>query len=313
MHPIEKGDYVLPTNPLEEFVNVMVGWIRDNLPGAIVPGLQRIGKTFAMEYFVANCSKWLGDDVGVVSTEVAPHKATTEGQLFLDLLRGMKRPTKKRSPEDRRDLFVGRLVEAGSKSRLRRVVVFLDEGQLLDDFAFKLLISVHNDLLRIYNIQAVWILVGQLELETMRTTYLQEGKRQIIGRFMADMYKFRPLTGVTDFKEALECYDKHMHFPKGGPSFTARFAPELVAAGWGVADDAPIILGAIEKAREARGLPAGNGMTMQGFVTLMNHLFQHQLPLLKVGEHLTEAMVTEAIEATNCMLFEEQEALLSGA
>ncbi len=314
MHPVELDTYVMPTNALEDFVNVCVGWINSNVVGALVPGLQRIGKSFAVEYFLANYRKWLGNSVGVVSAEVLYHKAgISEGAFWGDLLSSIKRPTTKRRPEERRALFVGRLIEVGSRSEKKKVVVFLDEAQLLDDSLFKLLIGVHNEMWRIYKIKCLWILVGQPELETVVSTFIAEGKRQIVGRFMTDTYMFLPLTGITDFEAAVECYDLHLHHPIGGPSFTAHFAPIPWAAGYRLASDADVIYGRIAQARTDNGLPEGQGMTMQGFTTLMNHILIHLLPNLKPGEHLNPDDIDKAIVATNCMIFEQQEALLATA
>ena len=314
MHPVELDTYVTPTNALEAFVNVCVGWINSNVVGALVPGLQRIGKSWAVDYFVANYRKWLGNSVGVVSAEVLYHKGgISEGAFWHDLLKSMKRPTKKRSPEERRELFVGRLVEAASRSEKKKVIVFIDEAQLLDDALFKLLIGVHNELWRIYRIKCVWILVGQPELETLATTFIAEGKRQIVGRFMTDIYMFQPLVGITDFAAAVECYDLHLHHPANGPSFTAHYAPEPWAAGYRLASDADIIDGRMAQARTDNGLPEGQGMTMQGFTTLMNYILIHLLPSLKAGEHLNPDDIDAAIVATHCMIFEQQEALLATA
>jgi len=312
MHPVELDNYVMPTNALEDFINVVVSWIKSNLVGALVPGLQRIGKTFAVDHFMANHRKWLGNSVGVVSAEVLFHKSgISEGAFWGDLLKSMKRPTKKRSPEERRELFVGRLVEAGSRSEKKKVIIFIDEAQLLDDSLFKLLIGVHNEMWRLYKIKCVWILVGQPELETLVSTFIAEGKRQIVGRFMADTYVFQPLTGVSDFKAAVQCFDLHLHHPASGPSFTEHFAPLAWSAGYRLETDADMIFGRIAQARIDNGLPDGPGMTMQGFTTLMNHILIHLLPNLSAGEHLKPDDIDEAIVATNCMIFEQQEALLA--
>lgn len=314
MHPVELDTYVMPTNALEAFVNVCVGWINSNLVGALVPGLQRVGKSWAVDYFVANYRKWLGNSVGVVSAEVLFHKGgISEGAFWGDLLKSMKRPTKKRSPEERRELFVGRLVEAGSRSEKKKVITFVDEAQLLDDALFKLLIGVHNELWRIYRIKCMWILVGQPELETVASTFIAEGKRQIVGRFMVDTYVFQPLTGITDFEAAVECYDLHLHHPANGPSYTEHFAPEPWAANYRLKSDAPLIYERIAQARTDNGLPDGQGMTMQGFTTLMNYILIHLVSNLKPGEHLNPDDIDEAIIATNCMIFEQQEALLATA
>lgn len=311
MHPVERDDYVMPTVAIERFVNVVLSWIKSNVVGALVPGLQRIGKTYAVAYFVKNYERWLNKTVGVVSCEVGFHKMITEKVFWGDLLRSMKRGTIKSTPEARRELFLGYLVEAGAKSVARKVVIFLDEAQRLNDELFNLLIGIHNDLWRIYRIKAAWILIGQPELEAFVATYVAQGKRQIVGRFMADTYYFEPLSGIEDFEAALRCYDESLQEPKGGPMFTEHFAPMPFAAGYRLHHDAKLICACVEKARTASGLPASGGMTMQGFTTLANYLLINHLPELKPGNHLTEAKIDDSIIATNCMIFEQQEALMS--
>lgn len=310
MHPVEEGHYVLPTNPLEEFVNVVVSWIRSGLVGALVPGLQRVGKSFAIDYFKDNYRTWVGDDISVISAEVMHHKQYGEGVFFGDLLRSMGFPPDRKRPEDRRTLLIGRMVAAGANSRLKKVVIFIDEAQKLDDFLFNLLISVHNEVFRLYRIKIFWVFVGQPELATFAATYAYEGKRQIVGRFMTDTFVFRPLAWREDFDEALSLYDDKMRYPENGPTFTEYYAPSLVASGWSLASEADLLATRIESARAERGLPVGGAMTMQGFTTLMNYLFAKVLPSLKVGRALSEAVVDEAIISSNCLIFEEQEALL---
>lgn len=313
MHPVESDSYVIATLALQDFVNVCLSWIRGNIGGALVPGLQRIGKSCAVDYFVTNFREWMGDSVGVVSVEIASHRTTSEGVFFYDLLKSMKRPTTKKSPEDRRNLFLGRLVEIGGRSRLKKIAIIIDEAQELDYFLFKLLVSVHNDMERLFKIKCVWILVGQPELAAFPTVYIASGKRQILGRFMADIFTFLPLTDITDFAAALKCFDEKLFFPADGPSYTAHFAPGPSAAGWTLASEAGVLWQGVVDARTKMGLPQNSGMTMKGFTQLVNRLMIYALPSLAVGDHLTAKQVEQAIDDTNCMIFEAQEALLSTA
>jgi type II secretory pathway predicted ATPase ExeA len=311
MHPVLRNSYVLPTNALEAFVNVCVMWIRANVLGVLVPGLQRAGKSLAIEYFVANAHLWLGQTIGVVSMEVIRHRQTIEGVFYGDLLNSMGHPTTKRSPEDRRKQLIARLVEAAARSELRKLVVFIDEAQRLDDFMFDLLIGIHNELERLYKIKILWVLVGQPELESFPSTYIAEAKRQIVARFMTDTYVFQPLMGEDDFQAAIACYDQRLHHPEGGPSFTAFFAPGPWAAGWTLASQGALIWECIGQARIDSGLSETSGMTMQGFTTLMNFVLTQLLPELGDHDRLTEKAIMGAIRQTNCMIFEQQEAVLN--
>ena len=128
---------------------------------------------------------------------------------------------------------------------------------------------------------------------------------------MVDTYAFQPLIGVGDFEAAVECYDQHLRHPADGPSFTEHFAPKAWAAGYQLASDCGTIYGRIAKARGDNGLPDSHGMTMQGFTTLMNYILIHLLPNLGAGQSLNPEDIDAAIVSTNCMIFEQQEALLA--
>jgi type II secretory pathway predicted ATPase ExeA len=311
MHPVLRNSYVLPTNALEAFVNMCVMWTRANVLGVLVYGLQRAGKSLAIEYFIANVGEWLGRSVAVVSMEVLTHRQTNEGVFLGDLLNSMGHPTTKRSPEDRRRQFIARLVEAAARSELRKLVVFLDEAQRLDDFMFDLLIGIHNELERLYKVKVLWILVGQPELQSFPSTYIAQAKRQIVARFMTDTYLFQPLMGEEDFRDAITCFDERLRYPNSGPSFTAFFAPGPWAAGWTLASQSGLIWQCLGQARIKAGLSETSGMTMQGFTTLMNFVLTELLPTLGDHDRLTEAAIMDAILKTNCMIFERQEAVLS--
>jgi len=311
MHPVESGRYVIPTIALEEFVNVICSWIRTNILGGLVPGKQRVGKSVAIKYFAENHKQWLGRSVGVVSLEVRYHRQTSEPMFFSDLLESLGFPSDKRRLPDVRNLLIGRLVQASASAESKKIVIFLDESQLLDDHMFKLLIGVHNQLVSQYEISVLWVLVGQPELEGYVATYVAQGAGQVIGRFMTDTYVFQPLSEINDFQKALECYDRELRHPKDGASYTEHFAPEAVARGWSLAAQSTLIWNEVDLARTEAGLPTSNGMTMQGFTTLMNYILRRYLPAMTPSTGLTSMMVRESILMTNCLIFEQQEALLT--
>lgn len=49
-HPIESGNYHIATNEILNLYNVINKWIKNRLPGGIVYGRPRLGKTRAIEY-----------------------------------------------------------------------------------------------------------------------------------------------------------------------------------------------------------------------------------------------------------------------
>lgn len=276
------------------------------MPGAITPGRQRIGKSFAIRYFVENQVKYLGHAVVVVSMEVAPHRSTTEKMFWGDLLRSIGYPTTKGDPEVRRSLLVGRLVEAASRALYRKVLIIIDESQLLDSFLLRLLASVHNDLIRIYKVTCIWLLVGQDELRTLRQTLLAEGQRQLVARFMRGTIEFGGLHAGDDFRYCVSCYDK-MHYPAtSGPAFSEYYASKAFNAGYRIGSDADLILETLQEEALQHGIESLDEFSMEAFTSVMNDILIHQLPKLTVDGRLEKEMILESANAVSWVSLEEE-------
>jgi len=305
MHPVEAANYVIPTPAMECWINGVCAHCQGNAPGAITPGRQRIGKSYAIRYFVENQFKYLGDSVAVVSMEVAPHRSITEKMLFGDLLRSMGYPTTKSDPEARRSLFIGRLVEAASRAIHRKVLIIIDEAQLLDSFTLRLLASVHNDLVRIYKVTCMWLLVGQDELSILRQTVLAEGQRQLVARFMRETIELGRLQAGAEFRYCVSCYDKMRYPAKDGPTFSEYFAPEACKAGYQIGSDADLILETLQTEAHQHGIASMDAISMEAFTAVMNDILVNQLPRLDVGDRLDLGMILESAEAVAWLSLEE--------
>jgi len=53
-HPLLKDNAVLATRPLEVFINTINEWLENLIPGGVVWGYQRVGKTRAVRYLMNN-------------------------------------------------------------------------------------------------------------------------------------------------------------------------------------------------------------------------------------------------------------------
>ncbi|PMQ03798.1 hypothetical protein DyAD56_17960 [Dyella sp. AD56] len=310
MHPIEASNYVIPTAAMERWFNAVRSWSGTNVLGGITPGRPRLGKSFAIRFLVDHHRNWFHGDVSVVSMEVVPHRMTSEKMFFGDALRTMGYPTTKADPEARRNLFVGRLVDGASQSARRSIIVIVDEGQNLDSFTLSLLSAVHNELVRNHKITCKWLIVGQEELGTIRQTLLAEGKRQLVARFMRGTLEFGGLCAKDDFGYCVACYDIMRYPEKHGPTYTEYYAPAAVAGGYLIESDAQLILETLQEQAAANGISPCNELSMEGFISVMNHLMIHQLPKLGVNQHLDVAMVRESVEAADWIGL-EQEAFLA--
>jgi len=304
------GRYTIKTNQMEEFVNVACLWIRQSVPGALVHGRQRAGKTTAAKQLAALIQTLFNGSVGCVLARMDPAGLDNHKQFWGELLRSMKLPVQaNKSAEVRRDGFIGRVVEAASLTEDNKVVVIIDEASLFQEDHWLLLFGLDNVFRETYEIDLTWIFVGQPELADMPALQLGQGRREVVGRLMADSYEFRDMTEVEDFKRALSEFGTLEHRREHRP-LSERANPGKYKNGWRFEDDADVILEAVDHAREEDELEAREGMTMQCFVTLATHLIVHTIPRLQPDEALTSEMVLDAIEATNCLLFERHHEML---
>lgn len=303
------GRYVIPTNQVEEFVNVGVLWIRQSLPGGLVFGRQRIGKSTAANVLDETIARIFGGTVGSVIATVEPDTVTRPKLFWGGLLESMKIdvPANK-SAEVRRSWFVGRIIEAAASSTQNKVAIIIDEASLLSESAWLWLLGVDNTIRQTYGVDATWIFVGQPELANAPALMLGFGRREVVGRFMTDTYEFREMEDLEDFKRALAAFDNLKD--SSGHSLTQHANPAKFEAGWRFRNDAELIYEAVGTARASEKIEARDGMTMQAFVRLASHLVVETVPSLDLEQSLTQQHVLDAISVTNCMIFERHSEFL---
>lgn len=299
------GRYVLSTNQVEDFVNVARLWIQQSVPGALIYGRQRIGKSTAASYFVDNVAALFDGQVGCVWVQVEPGTVNNPRQFWGDLLKSMRVHVPPSKPtEVRRDWFVGRIVDAAASNASNKAVVIVDEASALTEPAWILLLGVDNTLRQIYGVDLTWIFVGQPELGEMPALLRGLGRREIVGRFMADYCEFREMSSVDDFRRALSAYDKLVN-PTDGRVLSERAHPQKFAGGWRFEDEAELLYRVVQAVRMKANLMHRDGMGMQAFARLTSHLLAETVPKLGRDEPLTVRHVVRAIRVTGCLMFEE--------
>lgn len=304
------GRYIIPTNQIEEFVNIVCLWSRQCVPGGLVYGNQRAGKSTAVARFTEVSHAIFNGHVGCVSTEVEPDTVKAAKPFWGGLLRAMDvNVPGPKSAEARRDWFIGRIIEAAVETPSNKVVVLVDEASLLSETTWLLLLGVDNQLRHVHDVDVTWVFVGQPELADAPAILLGVGRREVVGRFMADRYCFRELSGLADFERALSGFDT---VKREGEkcSLSERAHPEKFARGWRFRDEKEVIFRALQAARDENGLVQRDGLTMQAFVRLASHLIVETIPALSLDESLTLPLIYDAIMATDCLMFERHAELM---
>ncbi|MDO3679739.1 ATP-binding protein [Paenibacillus ehimensis] len=231
-HPIETGEYLIPTNPVLRMFQDVTRWINYRYPGGIIYGRPRLGKTRAIEFLLRTLPNHFGSSLPVFHIKSQHIKLANEGSFFEALLKdvGHKIPFSGK-PSVKRDRLYKYLLERGSQSKQKRIVMFIDEAQVLHDLQYGWLMDVFNEL-DASRIALTVVLVGQEQLRHQRTAYMQANEDQIIGRFMVHEHRFSGIKTAEDLRICLKNFDENSEFPVGsGWSFTRYFFPEAFAAG----------------------------------------------------------------------------------
>ncbi|MBA2941058.1 ATP-binding protein [Paenibacillus sp. CGMCC 1.16610] len=226
-HPVYTGRYLLSTNEISKLYEKLKKCIQNRFPGAIIHGRPRLGKSRAIKYLM----NILPDDFGNLPIYVLlcrEHTKPNEDVFFTEILRdiGHSLSTTGKAVA-KRERLLKFLVQQAKSVGLNRIIFFIDDAQRLHVIQYGWLMDICNELDSV-GISLTVFLVGQEELINQRNVFFEEGKQQIIGRFMVHQHQFSGVKTIDDLKECLVSYDEESFFPEdSGCSFTRYFFPNV--------------------------------------------------------------------------------------
>ncbi|MFC5603351.1 ATP-binding protein [Sporosarcina koreensis] len=273
-HPIEIGDYYLATNEINKLYTYVSKWIRNRIPGAVIYGYPRVGKTKAISYVIKILQEELGDDFPIHHVSCRTRKNPTENFFFEDLLFGIRHDLALvgSKPNLKRKRLLNALIEQAEVANSNKVILFLDDAQNLFELEYRWLMDLYNDL-ALQNIHLITFLVGQLELMYQRTAYRDSGKYQLVGRFMSQDYEFKGLQDADDIEICLSGYDEFSEYPiKSGWSYTRFYFPEAFSQGFRLGHLAPDIWDTIQSIRRKNHIKNNLDIPMQYFVLFIENI-----------------------------------------
>jgi len=275
MHPVELHDYKIPTRSIEEMANALHQWADIHLPGAIIYGAPRLGKSTAILYCIEHIQEIMGVSMPAYIYSCAEQSNNRQDQFFEDLLfavnYGLAESGKAKTKRRRLIQF---LEEEARQSVVNRVILFIDEAQELSLMHIKALMDIHNQL-KLKGISLILILVGQPELLELRNAYLASNQMQVTARLMANSFQFRGVRTERDVKRILRSFDSGSDYPEGsGWSFTRYFVPIAFKNGWRFANQSSTIWRAFQEIRKDHGMRKLAQIPIEPFTSLINFLLR---------------------------------------
>ncbi|WP_051289903.1 ATP-binding protein [Paenibacillus massiliensis] len=284
-HPVEVGHYLLPTKEVLRLMDNLKKIVLNRLPGMIVYGRPRLGKTYALKFALENLSQFINAPIPIFIANSNTYRFPSEEKFYADLLYDFEFPfVARRKPGEMRNQIVNLLKEK-SESRLRRAILIMDEAHHLTESHYHWLMDIYNQLDRA-KISMTVICVGQEELLTRRTFFLEQRKSQIIGRFMTHEHRFFGITSLEDIKAVLRCYDSPeiSAYPENSDwSFTRYFFPKGYEKGLRLEKDAGVIFNQFQNLRREHGVNSKLEIPMEYFT----YAVENALKIYGTnGEHL---------------------------
>lgn len=282
------------TPAIDRMCATVAKWMKLQLPGGTVYGVQRNGKTKATEYLASAISELLGFSVAVVRLIIPEQERSrqTEREFYQVALHqsGCDKITHKDLAVLRRRCHT-HLQEIAQGAGSRRLLVIIDEAQNLHRSQFGHLIYSFNALEHL-GIYPFFLLVGQPELRNITATWDEAGGLQVIGRFFAREHLY---LGVhpDEIGQVLLAFDAPESEGQDPP--LARVFQTAYSTGWRLTHLAPAYVEAVYLVMKAHNIDAGLRLPMQylraSLLSILFRCLETELSLTQV----TSAVVFEAL------------------
>lgn len=271
-------------------------WIENRVPGGMVYGKPRFGKTHAIKYLSVLLIEKFGVALPVITLLCLDHTRPSESVFFEDLLRAAGHAfCSSGTATAKRQRLNEYLIERVERSGHDKLILFIDEAQKLHEQHYKWLIDLHNELDR-NSIALIVLLVGQEELVHQFSAFQLTKKTQIIGRFMVHQLRFQGLRSEKDMRHCLANYDSGSEYPPGsGFAFTRYYFPAAFESGLRLKDSAATLWQAFRVVREEAELPVTREIPMQYFCRTVEYVLTRFGTLEDLPIELSLAQWKEAI------------------
>lgn len=300
-HPIEQGHYLIPTKEVLRLMEAMSRIVSNRLPGMIIYGRPRLGKTSAVKFAIENLPTQIGSPLPILVANCNAYRVPSEEKFFLDMLNDFKFPfPAKRKPAEMRRQIVNLMLEKAEKSKQRRIILVMEEAHRLTEFHYNWLMDIYNELDR-EKVSMSVISVGQEELLARRTFFLENKKSQIIGRFMTHEHRFYGIRSMEDIKLALTCYDSPeiSAYPENsGCSYTDYFFPDAFHRGERLAKEAKNLYQIFTDVRKEYGLSTDFEIPMEYFAFTVENALKKNGVHGDQGDWINKNQWREAIRSS---------------
>lgn len=224
------GNYAVWTPEVQALGDQVSRWIKMDMPGATVVGLQRCGKTWACNYLANTLSDLVGYPLAIFIWMIPTVDIHRDRYFFQDRLVDSGCPaTSHRDLAVLKERLFDHIAKRADRTGARRVIIIVDDSQNLELCQFESLMHCSNRL-EAKNLRPFFLLVGQPELAETANDWRQKLGLQILGRFFTHIYQFRGVK-LEDIGEILDSFELTNNLEKVKSS-ALNVVDEALLSGW---------------------------------------------------------------------------------
>lgn len=265
----------LLTQEINQLTNQMFEWIADGIPGAIIYGRARIGKTRAMLAVSSKIHEKYGRELPIYMYTATPH-TPTDRYFYSELLKMVGNINfEKGTITALKERLIAELISVSVSTASRRIIFFIDEASHFTDKDYLWLMDVYNHL-NIRNIHLSVFLFGTEDLKSKKEALIIARQHQIVGRFMVEEVMFHGIRSIKDMTICLLNLDTPQKLPDGKKIiFTKEFFPNAFQDGRRFACEAENILKIYEQNMKRYNIPTTSEIPMMYFMSMLRYCLKN--------------------------------------
>lgn len=230
--------FLIKTPTCAMYLKEMTTWLTTGSQGALIYGRPRLGKTSATRWVLKTLPEIIGS-LPTIEVPIRDQNIASERAFFQHVLRCARhRHALSGTAGDKRDRLNEWLVARALRSPINAAVMFFDEAQLLKDHQFNWLLNISNELDKM-GCRLFCLLVGQAQLADKKQKFIDQGKEQIVGRFMVREMEFVGIVSEQGLSSCFREFNNTLYPLESHMPFAANFIPKAVKNGFNLQNLAP--------------------------------------------------------------------------
>jgi hypothetical protein len=268
-HPLYNSNYSINTNEIQDLFTNVKQWIGNQVPGGIIYGEARLGKSTAIDCLETMLRYEYGVTLPIFRMNMTSH-VLNEKNFYQQFLSDVGHDFNKGTAYEKKERLINLFTFCAQEANSKKIILFIDEANFLEEREYDWLMDIYNRLMN-KKIRMTTLLFGTTDILSKRKVFIQNNKQQLIGRFMVFEYHFHGIRDIKDLQICLASYDYMLKYPYDSEwTYTKYFFPETFEEGYRLSSDAETLFSCFEKISKSVNNKTKLEIPMQYVISTIN-------------------------------------------